>query len=278
MSESAKCIDEMQAQWAGDRPRDPKWREYLPHVRDNLFNLLTEVEFDKGDGSELKDSPTRTRPAKMRALASSSALAVNFFDSWRDADKVALSEALGLSAPIVELRFEFKTRDYPVRPRSPNLDVFLRLEDGRCVGVESKFSEPFRSDDGHGLLSARYFPSGRSLWNDAHMESAQRLAERMRPLWIHLDAPQLLKHLLGLANDPEKPSTLLYLWFDTGKQDSIAHRSEIDAFASALAGDAISFRSVTYQLTFAKLPAGTSPINGWHTYMQSRYFQPSSAA
>lgn len=278
MSASAKLIDGLQGQWAGDRVRDAKWGDYVASVSANLFkplHILSEGEFTSGDGSELIDSGTR--PAKMRALSSSSALAVNFFDSWRDTDKTALSEALGLPAPIVDLRFEFKTRLYPVRPRSPNLDLLLRLQDGQRIGVESKFSEPFRSDDGHGVLSARYFPASGSLWSDAHLEAAQRMAMRLRPEWIHLDAPQLLKHLLGLANDPDKPSTLLYLWFDTGKPDAAAHHREIDSFSREVAGDAVKFRALTYQSTFGRLQAGVSPINGWRSYMQSRYFPLRSA-
>lgn len=50
---------------------------------DNLFlsglNRDTETEFREGDGSEMRD--VGTRPAKMRALLSSSALAGNFFDA-----------------------------------------------------------------------------------------------------------------------------------------------------------------------------------------------------
>jgi hypothetical protein len=126
-----------------------------------------------------------------------------FFDPWRDADKTQLAAALGLAAPIVELGFEFKPKRYPVRPRSPNLDLLIRLENGQAVGVESKFSEPFRSDDGHGVLSARYFSSGKALWTVANLEGAQALADGLRPQWAHLDTAQLLKHLLGLAHAPE---------------------------------------------------------------------------
>jgi hypothetical protein len=213
----------------------------------------------------------------MRALISSSALAVNFFDTWRDADKAELAQVLGLAAPITELRFEFKTRHYPVRPRSPNLDLLLTLTNGQIVGVESKFSEPYRSDDGHGVLSARYFPLSTTLWADAHLTGAQQLAVRLRPEWIRLDAPQLLKHMLGLAHDPDKPATLLYLWFDTGKPDAADHLREINLFAGAVAGDCVAFRAETYQSAFAKLGNGAGPIAGWHAYMKDRYFTPSLA-
>jgi len=279
MSQSARFIDDQQARWANGLTRDAKWDAYLPTVADNLFQDLhpdTRREFESGDGSELLDS--RTKPAKMRALASSSALAVNFFDSWRVADKSTLTAALGLSAPIAELRFEYKTLEYPVKPRSPNLDLLLRLATHELVGIESKFSEPFRSDDGHGLLSARYFPPSRELWRDVHQERAQRIVARLRPEWIHLDVPQLLKHLLGLGNDPAKASTLLYLWFDTGMSDAVAHRREIEQFAESIDGDGIQFRALTYQSVFGSLTAAASPVDGWFTYLQQRYFALAAAA
>ena len=272
MSESAGLIGSLQDRWAGGHARDPRWNGYLPTFHDNLFqklHALSEDEFRRGDGSELTDTPKR--PAKMRALVSSSALAVNFFDAWRDADKVALSEALG-TPPIAGLEFEFKTKNYPVRPRSPNLDLLLRLQDGQLIAVESKFSEPYRSDDGHGALSARYFASSQTLWRDSHLDGAQELASRLQPEWIHLDAPQLLKHLLGLANDPSKPACLLYLWFDTSKPDTLVHRREIADFSKAVASDSIAFQSRTYQDVFDRVPSGSSPVDGWHAYMRERYF------
>src|SRR6266545_2947419 len=107
MSESARRIEELQDRWAGGRMRDPRWNEYVAALGDNLFlgqlHPRTKDEFTNGDGSELTDA--RTRPAKMRALASSSALAVNFFDAWRDLDKAALSKALNMRAPIAEIQF-----------------------------------------------------------------------------------------------------------------------------------------------------------------------------
>lgn len=279
MSVSARHIADLQSRWAGARMRDPKHDGYLASLGDNLFqgrlHSQSETEFRCGDGSELKD--VRTRPAKMRALASSSALAVNFFDAWRDVNKATLSQALGLPAPIAAIQFEFKTRDYPVRPRSPNLDLLLQLEDGQYIGVESKFCEPYRSDDGHGVLSTRYFDPEPLLWRASRLNGAQELASRLRPEWIRLDAPQLLKHLLGLAHDPTRPTSLLYLWFDTDLPDAALHRDEAGTFADAVADGAIAFRATTYQTVFQRLAVPSSPVDGWYGYMQERYF-PATAA
>lgn len=267
-------LDQRQATWAGNRLRDRNRKHYLQSLADNLFlrglNEATELEFREADGGELEDAGSR--PAKMRALGSSSALAVNFFDPWRNADKRLLSTALRLHSPIRNLRFEYKTQEYPVGPRSPNLDLLLQLEDGSSVGIESKFREPYDSGDGYGALSARYFASSKGHWAANGLHKAQRLATRMQPDWIHLDTPQLLKHLLGLAADPARPSLLLYLWFDTGEADAVLHRRELEAFQEAVAGDAVEFRETSYQSVFQRLTDSPGPVEGWHEYMGMRYF------
>jgi hypothetical protein len=278
MRTSAQQIDATQATWAADRPRDTRWVQYLQTTRANLFlaetpaglSAASHADFTKGDGAELQDS--KSRPAKMRALASSSALAANFFDAWRDAEKGALTKALALPSAIASLRFEYKPQGYPVRPRSPNLDLLLVLADGIGIGVESKFSEPYRSTDGWSGLAARYFPASDPLWESVDMPGAQRVAERFRPDWIHLDVPQLLKHLLGLASDPTRPSILLYLWFDTGLPDARDHQAEIDRFGDDISGGSVQFRAISYQQVFARIGREDEPVPGWHDYMRARYF------
>lgn len=276
MADSASIINTRQDRWASNRARDPRWPQYLPRVDDNLFlrrlHASTVREFDEGDGTECSDK--RDRPAKMRALVSSSALAVNFFDAWRDADKLVLGRALDLPGRITSLQFEFKTRNYPVKPRSPNLDLLLCLDDGRRIGVESKFSEPYRTRDGYGGMSARYFQPETLVWKAAGLEHAQQVADRFRPQWIHLDVPQLLKHLLGLASDPGRPSTLLYLWYDTGAADASVHRHEIDTFRELVAKDRVAVVAATYQEAFARIDHFDQPVPEWYDYMALRYFAP----
>ena len=274
MPESLRKITSVQRLWAHDRERDERWSDYLRRIEDNLFlgklGAQTQSEFEQADGSELRDSSRK--PAKMRALTSSSALAVNFFDAWRGVDLRALQRALGFSSDISDFRFEFKTRNYPVGPRSPNLDLLIRLKSGDAVGVESKFTEPYSSDDGHGVISARYFPPGTSLWTASELPSAQRLADRLKPDWIYLDVPQLLKHFLGLAQDPERPRTLFYLWYDTDGSDAVAHRAELERFETAIKDEHIVFRHRSYQSIFAELEPRDEPISGWYAYMSNRYF------
>ena len=96
-----------QRDWAEAQGLEPDHRGYLVDVRSNLFKPMaprTEAAFKKGSGSELKDTPNR--PAKMKALHSSSALAVNFFDFWTEQDKSALQRALSLDMAITSITFE----------------------------------------------------------------------------------------------------------------------------------------------------------------------------
>jgi hypothetical protein len=96
-----------QRAWAEARGLPVDSRGYLSDVNANLRASLskrTECEFMNGSGSELVDTPTR--PAKMRALHSSSALAVNVFDYWRDRDMGPPGVAFAFSDRITSLAFE----------------------------------------------------------------------------------------------------------------------------------------------------------------------------
>jgi hypothetical protein len=76
----------------------------LNSYESNLFqplNAQSKVAFDQGSGSELQDRPTG--PAKMRALHSSSALAVNFFDAWVREDTKPLMGIFGLDPEQVQI-------------------------------------------------------------------------------------------------------------------------------------------------------------------------------
>jgi hypothetical protein len=212
----------------------------------------------------------------MRALLSSSALAVNFFDVWRTEPKDKLAEALGLPTPITQLSFEHKCLKYPVGPRSPNLDLELKLTDGRRVGVESKFAEPYRHSAAGPCLSAKYFSGPEGRWDHVGLIRAQKLAGRLAAEWEFLDAAQLLKHLLGLASEtPEKGTILLYLWYDAATDEAARHQREITRFAEAVAGDPVAFRAVSYQDVFSKLERTLAePQAGWLSYLSSRYFSP----
>lgn len=86
----------------------------------------------------------------------------------------------------------------------------------------------------------------------------------------YLDAPQLLKHMLGLAHAGIRH--LIYLWYDIGLADAVEHRREVEAFAAAVAGDSVSFSAATYQEVFAAIDQDLEPVPGWRRYMLDRYF------
>ena len=84
-------IRDTQQNWATLRGIPFDSRGYVPEVEANLWQPLSSRArqgFEKGAGSELS--------GHMRALHSSSALAVNFFDYWTDRDKTAILSALGI--------------------------------------------------------------------------------------------------------------------------------------------------------------------------------------
>lgn len=271
MSISLHDIEKAQAEWARERPRNPRYALYSKDVDGNLYLTplpnRTRTEFDAADGSELRESAKR--PAKMAALLSSSALAVNFFDPLRNTAFTGLGAALGLASEVIDLRFEYVCRRYPVGPRAPNLDVLITLADGQRVAVESKFGEPFRTSK-KDALSAKYFANGDIHWRVAGLPRAQDMAASQGS-WSYLDVGQLLKHMLGLSNDG-CAMDLLYLWYDTGLDDASRHREEIDRFAAAVAGDKITFHARTYQEAFYALERSGGGSPAWMEYMRTRYF------
>lgn len=273
--DSIQYVERAQVAWASEIPLDSARPTYAATLADNLFlrelRGATEAEFRLGDGGELED--TLRRPAKMRALISSSALAVNFFDPWRDSRYAGLAKALGVDSECESLRFEYQPRRYPVGPRSPNFDILLTLASGHRVAIESKFTEPFRAPGEDALLSGKYFPEGDELWSRVGLGRVQEVASRLAARWQYLDAAQLVKHMLGLASESEASATLLYLWYDTGLDDALRHREEVAKFAAQVAGERIAFVSCTYQEAFARMPVGAEPEAGWNGYMESRYFK-----
>ena len=251
MTDSLSHVECAQAQWASQAGKSLERPGYVKDLADNLLlrklNPETEAEFVEADGSELLDSGRR--PAKMRALLSSSALAVNFFDSWRHIPKEPLTNALNLPKSIISLRFEHKCdkKKYPVGPGSPNLDLLLTLAGGQRIGIESKFVEPYRNPGVDSALSLKYFPHhGPGHWTNAGLLRAQDLVDKMRGQWDYLDAPQLLKHMLGLRSEqPEAVVQLIYVWYDTGFDDAKAHREEVERFSDSIAGDVVHFSAIS---------------------------------
>lgn len=263
-----------QLRWAQSRGLLPDARGYVGNCEMNLFRSLSPAArqcFKAGSGNELTD--VGDRPAKMRALHSSSALVVNFFDRWIDQPDVVLA-ALDLPTGGVSMRFEAQ---FPtgLHGTPPNLDAAIKWADSTWLGIESKFTEwltpkPVKKE----VFKGKYFPESRALWGSRGHSRCEDLAAQIRDREVeyrYLDAPQLLKHALGLGCTGSK-FELLYLYFDAPGVESVVHRAEIEDFAGRIAGD-FSFHVRTYQDVFRRLTALAKPEDAEYlAYLRGRYF------
>ena len=249
---------------------------YLPTVTANLLAALstqTRQAFERGDGGELKDGASR--PAKMRALHSSSALAVNVFDYWTSRDPAPLGRALELGSGVRSLRFEAQ---FPtgLDGNPPNLDLAVVLANGTTVGVESKFTEWLHAkSQPREAFKPKYFPDGPGLWQARGLRQSQALAQAMgngEKLFRHFDAAQLLKHALGLTTQLGDKFALLYVFYDWPCAEAEAHRAEVQDFTS-LVGPELRFRALTYQDLYRRLKSKAGAADGEYlAYLGRRYF------
>lgn len=248
---------------------------YLATVEENLFqplNKTTKRAFENGSGSELED--TLSRPAKMKALHSSSALAVNCFDYWVGKDLSVLSDSLGLQSKVISIKFE---EQFPTGliGNPPNLDVVLELQDKQVIGIESKFSEWLTPKSKSApSFKAKYFSDGQKRWKNLGLPEAQKLAEAIyngEETFVYLNAPQLLKHALGMATKLGNRFSLIYIYFDWDSAESALHRQEIDRFA-ALIDEVLGFKAMSYQKLFSTMSTIGNVDQEYMSYLNQRYF------
>ena len=241
---------------------------------DNLHTPLDGTalaEFRRG--SEL--APGTARPARLYSLCSSAALVVNVFGYWRGRDQTALLQALGIDGPGgTRLAFEEPLpTGLPGDP--PTVDVALFRPDGRCVAVESKFAEWLtRRPRGKRPFKDKYFAPGDRVWAAAGLARCQALAEELqdgRERTKLLNAPQLLKHALGLAMNGLRTSTLVYLYYERPSKEATTHRAELDRIVPRLAPE-IDLRVSTYQALFGALREAPGVERGYVDYLARRYF------
>ena len=242
---------------------------YFDDYNKNLYAKLSEDNknaYNKGSGGEIRDTTTRRAP--MKATFSSSAIVVNLFQYWQEKNNISpLLEALGFKNNKVEKKgivFEFESKN-PIKGIGgypPHLDVVITT-DTNNFAIESKFTEPYtkkRNKNSH--IQDSY--TKKSLWKDLpnieklaqaihdenhHVENCEikESIDNLRKT-KHLDASQLIKHILGLKSNYDKNFTLLYLWYDVpGTEEAKEHQEEIEAFASIAKADGINFRHITYQ-------------------------------
>lgn len=275
---SPPVLDVMAAQraWAERSGLQTDARGYLPDVQTNLCQDLSanaRAAFEAGDGAEMDDR--EGRPAKMRSLISSSALAANVFDYWSGRDLAPLLQALGVEGRAVDLQFERKLPT-GARGKAPNLDIVLTLDDGRLVGIESKFTEWMTPKPGMPASLAPYLRDHESPWTRAGLPAADRLARAVHDghEWFRLlNVPQLLKHALGLARASAPGWTLRYLYFDGTGPTAAEHAREIDRFAGAVGRD-LGFAALSYQRFVGALADAGGEAPAYTHYLRDRYFPP----
>jgi hypothetical protein len=266
-------VESAQRLWASQAGLSVDDRGYLPDVSQNLFcGLSDEVRaaFDKADGAELKDH--KGRPAKMRSVISSSALAVNVFQNWALNDRAPVGQALGLSAAATKIEFE---RRMPTGAGGtpPNLDVVITTADGGIVGIESKFTEWMSRKSGQAASMAPYFRKPESLWGRAKLTECDRLAREINDglkVYAYLDAPQLLKHILGLQNSGAPSWALFYVWYDATGDAGDQHRTELADFSERIRSD-LTFVAVSYQELVAQIATAQGGAPDYFAYLAQRY-------
>lgn len=289
-------------------------KNYLETIEDNLFPIdktkgLRPENIDaynKGGGSETK---TITHRPKMSALHSSSALVVNLFQYWQNQEinKTPLLIALGLvndndKVGDVKINFEEKLQiKYEdgkiiknVKFGTPNLDVMIEFGD-KIIAIESKFTEPYINESDKNSKMQDSYIEKESLWkeiphieklaNAIHAQNYQiencEIKESIEVLrkTKHLDAAQLIKHILGLRADNEKISkdkkiTLLYLWYNVpNTTEAKEHQEEIEAFASIAEADGINFHHITYQKVIEYLKNYENEHKDYIDYLIERYLK-----
>lgn len=281
MSSKTELLKQQRA-WASSAQRAVDARDYHATVQDNLYQALSASAlkaFSEGSGSELVDRGGS--PAKMRALHSSSALAVNFFDYWLARDAQPLFRALGFEENPSSIEFEgqFPTGLVGI---PPNLDVVFRFENGKVVGVESKFTEWLTPKPlGKEVFKPKYVEAAKGLWSSKGLPRCQALVVKVQAneeRFEYLDVAQLLKHVLGLANQHPARFELLYLFYDCAGGESSAHHAELERFAS-LVDSGCHFRWASYQEVFRALEnhAGLDHVPLLE-YLRARYFPASDQA
>lgn len=279
-------IIEKQMEWAKnnniDLVDDKGKKPYTKELTQNLFEPIKDetIEYFKNaDGNELNDDEESNKPAKMKALHSSSAMVVNIFQYWLD-DPQTIANILvpNLSQIGDEIKLNFEQK-FPINNiksnKYPNIDVVIENKNSssknkRYLAIECKFTEQYNKTNNN--LSSQYYKLSR--------EDTPNLIKLVKKLYnrqdkiIHLDAAQLIKHILGLLSKTSKDNFILfYFYFDVCSEKGKKHKNEIEKFSKVTYEDGIDFRSMSVQELIKKLCEELSPKHSKYlNYLKERYF------
>jgi hypothetical protein len=191
---------------------------------------------------------------KFASLQSSAALAANGF-GWfleRPGECPLFPAIADLAGPVRKVAIERELRFPWSGGRHPWLDAVL-WTDTHVIGVESKRYEPFR-DSKVAKLADAY---DRDVWGESmHRWCTMRDLLRAEPRrYKHLDAAQLVKHALGLANESRRSGlspVLVYLYAEpqdacrNREEAFLAHRREIEDFHVVVARSRVRFAACSW--------------------------------
>ena len=234
--------------------------------------------FEAGAGGELE--------TKMRAPHSSSALAYNSFAGARDNEPCLRAFAHMVSRSTTEqgrqptVTFERK-RPTGWRGIPPHLDVEVAFG-GHVIAVESKMTETYgaKSDPAKSLAPYLKLDPSSPRWAAVPRlrEAAEQIAAGRVKLEM-LDAPQLIKHGLGLCRAKQRKEVesigLVLLWYDARELTDAAGPAcdqlldELEWLRATVADD-LSVVGVTHQQLIRTFRAtlGKAP---WVSWLERRY-------
>ena len=268
-----RLICNQQQAWAHQRGIKFDKDGYTFSLDDNLFlPLLPEVKkkFQSGKGEELGSDGKR---GKIQALHSSSALAVNVFQYWVNRDVSNIASACGAPQGITKMHFE-RTHTTSLGGISPHLDIEFSGNGLKPLAIESKFTEPYHRHTKRSIKEK--YLNVPDLW--AGLPGCEKLARRIREeergktSFTYLDAPQLLKHILGLTKAYGAIGfNLLYLWYEVSSPEAKSHRKELKEFEKYI-GEEVAFREMTYQELFETIRKSQGVGEDYISYLAGRYF------
>jgi len=272
MNETFDTICEAQKNWADFNHKSYDLNNRMYEPSDNFFMPLskeTTREIEKGSGDEFgKDG----KLGKISSLYSSSALVCNVFEYWRSRDGNIIAQLCGAKHKVNQLHFE-KQHPTGLMGTPPNLDVEFLCNSQYALAIESKFTEIYHPKKNTMPFRESYFHK-EEIW--ANLPTCRKLAEDIRDnlmKFIYLDAPQLIKHCLGLMRTYQNRSrfALAYLWYDFPGPELDQHNTELDTFKKIISRD-IDFEAIPYSHLFKKLQGIRDIDQKYIAYLQDRYF------